>query len=75
MDSFEFWLRRTEGKLERIALRPNTREEANEFLEMTKVSNTSTMIMLGEMTQKNLPCFICMKTQSCKINDSTLHAT
>ena len=39
MDSFEFWLRRTEGKLERIALRPNTREEANDFLEMTKVSN------------------------------------
>merc|ERR1711890_9555 len=36
MDSFEFWLRRTEGKLERITLRPNTREEANEFLEMTK---------------------------------------
>ena len=37
MDSFEFWLRRMESKLERISSRPSTREEASDFLEVTKV--------------------------------------
>ena len=37
MDSFEFWLRRMESKLERITNRVKTREEASDLLEMTKV--------------------------------------
>ena len=37
MDSFEFWLRRMESKLERITNRIKTREEASDLLEMTKV--------------------------------------
>merc|ERR1712020_576839 len=36
MDSFEFWLRRMESKLERITNRIKTREEASDLLEMTK---------------------------------------
>ena len=37
MDSFEFWLRRMESKLERNARRPTTREDADDLWEITKV--------------------------------------
>jgi len=36
MDSFEFWLRRMENKLDRNTNRPKTREEACDLLEITK---------------------------------------
>ena len=37
MDSFEFWLRRMESKLERNSCRPTTREDADDLWEKTKV--------------------------------------
>lgn len=39
MDSFEFWLRRMESKVERISYRPSTREEASDLFDLTKVNN------------------------------------
>ena len=39
MDSFEFWLRRMEGKVERMSYRPSTREEASDLLDVTKVNS------------------------------------
>ena len=39
MDSFEFWLRRMESKLERNTCRPTTREDADDLWEKTKVRN------------------------------------
>jgi len=36
MDSFEFWLRRMESKLERNCCRPTTREDADDLWEITK---------------------------------------
>ena len=37
MDSFEFWLRRMESKVERMSYRPSTREEASDLFDLTKV--------------------------------------
>merc|ERR1712029_1175207 len=36
MDSFEFWLRRMESKVERMSYRPSTREEASDLFDLTK---------------------------------------
>ena len=44
MDSFEFWLRRMENKLDRNTNRPKTREEACDLLEITKVNNVFLII-------------------------------
>ena len=44
MDSFEFWLRRMESKLERNARRPTTREDADDLWEITKVGLESRYI-------------------------------
>ena len=45
MDSFEFWLRRMESKLERNARRPTTREDADDLWEITKVGLESRYIL------------------------------
>ena len=55
MDSFEFWLRRMEGKVERMSYRPSTREEASDLLDVTKVnSKDSEKIYKFEKFRKRL---------------------
>ena len=48
MDSFEFWLRRMENKLDRNTNRPKTREEACDLLEITKVNRILLRTFISE---------------------------
>ena len=59
MDSFEFWLRRMESKLERNARRPTTREDADDLWKITKVG----------LESRYLPMFCLFLTEEIQYHD------